>query len=109
MSGPALPGVLAEIEELAGREAALNVALVLGGQSIHVPRPDHMAADHPLPVALGAGAAVVCERFQGESLYIPKARRALVRHLVEGGYGTAQITRLLGLTKQTVRQYARGS
>ena len=102
-----LPGVLAEIEEVAGREAALNLALVMGGESIHVPRPDHLAEDHSLAAALGANAAAVCERFGGDCIYIPKARRALVKLLAQRGHETAVIAQRLGLTKDSVRQYRR--
>ena len=102
-----LPGVLAEIEEVAGREAALRLALELGGQSIHVPRPQHITVDHPLAAAIGAEAWVVSDRFQGDCLYIPKARRALVVYLAERGHETAAIAQRLGLTKDSVRQYRR--
>ena len=32
-----LPGVLAEIEDVAGRQAALDLALALGGETLHIP------------------------------------------------------------------------
>ena len=100
-----LPGVLAEIEEVAGREAALRLALAMGGRSIHVPRPNHVAAGHPLAEAVGDAAAAIAERYAGESVYIPKARRALVKHLCALGHGTSEIAELLGISKSAVRRY----
>ncbi len=110
MSGlPELPGVLAEIAELAGREAALKLALAMGGEQIHVPRPDNVKAGHPLAGAIGAPAAVlVSGRFAGESLYVPKARRALARHLHAKGTPKAAIAARLGVSIKTARQYVRG-
>lgn len=104
----ALPGVLAEIEALAGREVALALALALGGRSIHMPRPKNIVAGHALLEACGASAASIAEHYAGECLYIPKARRALVGHLSARGSTTQEIARLLGITGHTVRQYRRG-
>ena len=103
-----LPGILAEIEEIAGRDAAIALALKLGGESVHVPRPRNMSNGHPLVEIFGAAAATVSERYAGECLYIPKARRALVRHLAASGLGVREIARMLGITAPTVRQYRRG-
>ena len=105
MSGRPLPGVLAEIEELVGREKALDLALALGGQSIHVPRAENMASDHPLAVALGGHAATVARRHAGECLYVPMARRELVVHLTAEGKGTADIAAILRISKSAVRRY----
>ncbi len=103
-----LPGVLAEVEEVAGREAAVKLALGFGGRDIHIPRPDHVKAGHPLVACLGAPAAVkVAGRFMGESVYIPKARRALVHHLAAAGETNARIAETLGLSRSSVRSYLR--
>lgn len=107
MADAPLPGVLAEVETVAGREAALGLALALGGQSIHVPRPENLHADHPLAVAAGAGAGAIVEYFAGESVYVPHARSALVLHLTEIGHGTRQIAARLGISPRAVRQHRR--
>ncbi len=103
-----LPGVLAEVEEVAGREAALRLSMSSGGNSIYVPRPSRVCPDHQLARAMGVDAAQkVAERFQGEIIDIPMARRALVRGLAERGLSTADIAGQLKLSRKTVRRYRR--
>ena len=104
-----LPGVLDEIAAIVGRQAALHLALALGGETLHIPDPAHMTADHALVKAAGGQPArTIAGHFRGDSLYIPMARRALVRHLSGCGLATAEIARRLGINKHTVRQYRRG-
>lgn len=101
-----LPGVLAEIEEIAGREAALALALHLGGAPLHIPKAEHVRPGHPLAEVMGAKAArVIAARFQGENVDIPLAQRALVVHLAAGGLSTKEIARKLRITVQAVRRY----
>ena len=105
---PNLPGVLSEIEDVAGREAAIALALEFGGESLHVPRPSYLKDDHPLVRALGAEAArQVADHFTGEVLYVPRARRFVVFHLVDQGKSTREIARRLGIGTSTVSQYRR--
>lgn len=110
MSGdhPPLPGVLAEIAEIAGRDAALDLALALGGTSIYVPHADRLHPRHRLCAALSADAARrVAERFHGEILDIPLARRPLARRLMHRGLSNAVISQQLNLSLKTVRRYRR--
>ena len=101
-----LPGVLAEIAEIAGRDAALKLALAEGGKSIHVPQPGHLQPAHPLCRATGPGAAKkIARQFAGESLYIPMARRALAKHLCGQGVPVAEVAGKLGISKSAVRRY----
>ncbi len=105
-----LPGVLGEIEAAAGRDAALTVALKLGGQVMHVPAPDYLLAhpDHPLARTLGAEtASKAAARLAGGQVYVPRARRALVPHLAEAGHGSKEIARRLGCSARAVRNYLR--
>lgn len=107
-SAPDLPGVLGEIEDVAGREAAIALALECGGESLHIPRPSYLNDGHPLVGAIGMIAArKVANYFTGESLYVPMARIALVRHLADTGLTTRQIGRKLGISTATVSQYKR--
>lgn len=100
--------MLADIEEIAGREAALELALALGGQSVHIPRPGKLTALHPLAAAVGPGvAAVIAERHNGETLYVPRARGALVRHLAAQGLATRAIAVKLGISVRGVQQHRR--
>lgn len=102
-----LPGVLAEIEEIAGREAAIGVAMHFGGESIHVPRPEKIAPDHPLVLVVGSAAARIAARHAGERIYVPLARRVLVQHLSNLGHDTKEIALRLRISRSTVRQYLR--
>ncbi len=105
----ALPGVLSEIAEIAGVEAALGLALLCGGSEIHIPRPARLTPDHRLTAGLGAGgAAAVARYFAGEKLYIPRARRALARHLAARRVGSAEIAARLGISVRTARRYSAG-
>ena len=104
-----LPGILADLAEAVGAEAALDMALALGGESLHVPLPDNLRSGHPLAEAAGIeNARRIAERFTGECLYIPKARRALVRRMARQGLGTAEIASRLGISKSAARRYRQG-
>ncbi len=111
MAAP-LPGVLAEIAEVAGYAAALEVALAHGGEdAFHIPRPEYLAHErgHPLVALLGLEAArAVARRCGGGPVYIPRARRALVAYLADQGRTTAEIAVRLGLSRRTARRYRRG-
>ena len=101
-----LPGVLKDIAGLAGRRAALDLALALGGRTIHVPRPGNVGPEHPIAMAMGLRRArVFAESYCGEQVYVPRARRALVVHLASSGRSNAEIIAMLGITRQTVSQY----
>ena len=110
MAAP-LPGVLAEIAEVAGRAAALEIALVHGGEdAFHIPRPEHLARDraYPLIALVGHTAALaIARRCGGGPVYIPRARRALVAHLAQQGLTTAEIAARLGIARRTARRYRR--
>lgn len=106
MSG--LPGVLAGIEKHAGIEVALNLALERGGEMMHVPRPDHLHADHPLVRAVGFdGARAIAELHTGECLYVPMARRALAKAMSKAGRSPAEIAARLHISSHTARRYVR--
>lgn len=107
----ALPGVLADIAAVAGREAALSVALAFGGQTFYLPTSEWLAAhpgrEHPLREHLGAALAGVAGRIGGETIYIPMATRACVVHLSAKGVDTSIIARRLRISEKTARRYAR--
>ena len=101
-----LPGVLAEIAAVAGRTAALDLAMALGGSDRYVAHDAAERPDHPLTRALGSeAAAAVVGRFGGSTIYIPHARRALARHLAAQGVATNEIARTLGCSAQAGRRY----
>ncbi len=83
-----LPLIIAEIERIAGSEAALELAMAKGGQEIYVP----VAAtdDHWLTRAVGLEAArKICDHYRGSRIIIPMAklsmqRRRLIAALKDG-------------------------
>ena len=103
-----LPGVLAEIAEIAGRDAAMELALKLGGEALYVPRPARLDPDHRLVVVVGFEASVrIAERFQGETIDVPLARRELALWMAARGATRREIARRLGRQVRTVRRYFR--
>ena len=111
MAEPPLPGILGEIAEVAGREAAIAVALACGGQEVYIPSPGRAAVawTHPLKQILGTAAwLIILDRVgHGAAVYVPKARRACARHLAAQGLGTSEIASRLGITRSTARRYCR--
>ena len=99
-----LPGVLDEIADIAGRDAALDLAATFGGSTLHVPAPGRVHR-HALCHVLGdERARQVAERFQGEQVYIPQARRASVLRLRSQGLSRREIAKRLGVSDRTVRR-----
>ena len=108
----ALPGVLAEAERLAGRGAAIKLALHHGGQEVYFPTEKSLAGgrDHPLFHTLGAGVAFkLCRRLGGNAIYVPRARRACAIYLARQGASPAEIACRLGTSIYTARRYIRSS
>ena len=104
-----LPGVLAEIADVAGHEAAIKMALEWGGREIHIPKPAHLKGrtTHRLVVLLGPEAAsAVAARVGGGSTYIPRARRACAAFLARD-HSPGEIARRLGTSRKVIRRYNR--
>ena len=108
----ALPGILAEIERVAGRDAALTIALHHGGDDgWDVPRGVASPAGEALAAQIGeVAAAAVVHHLGGTALSVPLARRALVAWLATSrGWTTREIARELAITHRTARRYRRGA
>lgn len=124
-----LPGVLAEIESVAGRDAALAVAAERGGGEVYIPSPRGLAGDHWLVSTVGAEAAErICELYKsshyrehrgrgrdfaehkghGARIEVPAIpaimRRLKVRFMSIAGTPVPTIARQLGITARTVRK-----
>ena len=122
-----LPGVLAEVEAVAGRDAALLLAGEKGGTEVYLPSPQSLADDHWLVVMLGRAAAErVCSHFRthsprdhqgkgrdftqhkggGVRVEVPTARalmrRLQVRWMTLAGVPTTQIASQLRMTTRGV-------
>ena len=108
-AAPPLPGVLADFAAVAGRGAALAVALAHGGDDgWHVPRRARGAAWRALAELAGEPAARALARaFGGQEVAVPLARRALVVHLSAAGMTATEIARRLGIARRTARRYRR--
>lgn len=109
-----LPGLLAEIADVAGIDAALAVADAVGGRRAYIPRQP--GPEHWLTVAVGgANAARIADHFTtgrtGAELEFPvgpggsynreRRRRARqIADLVERGLQSTEIARQAGITRR---------
>ena len=109
----ALPGVLAEIAEVAGTDAALAIAESRGGTDAYIPAD--ASDDHWLVQLVGRQAAdLICRHFafeapdvarHGVMVTLPMGRLNYVRMdqmIVEGRSSAAAIARACGVTSRTV-------
>ncbi len=105
-----LPGVLAEIAAVAGRDAALMIAWKHGGDDgWDVPRGDTTAAAE-LARLIGKGpAAGIMRRFGGNSVAVPLARRHLAPWLAGRGMNATEIATAMRITRRTARRYMKAS
>jgi len=105
---PALPAVLAEIADHAGREAALAIALAHGGRSWRVPVCEDSLEGHKLVELIGARhAAALIAGCGNHVLEVPLARRAVVAWLAGRGFAVSQIAAQLRISRRTARRYIR--
>lgn len=112
----ALRGVLGDIEEVCGREAALKIAAHYGGRRLYVPYPERLNADSSVAKVIGLEAAeALAEAFRGGSLIeIPPAaygssavRRELGMKMLREGYRPADVTRILKVARSVVFEWSR--
>ena len=118
MSEP-LPGILAEIEAVAGRDAALMLSWRRWGRRVYIHdariadgrrrpgRPPGVTAPEPWSALVGDVAAhKIVAHFGGDTLYVPRAIFALVPWLRRHhGMSVADICRDLGVTRRTVLRH----
>ena len=103
-----LPIVIAEIELVAGPEAALQLSLAKGGQTVYIPR--EARADHWLAEVVGLEAAVkICVHYRvantGARLLIPIAKQALQRRrlyeALEAGSSASKAAEAAGMHERS--------
>jgi hypothetical protein len=98
------PGLLGEVYDVAGAEAAMALAEKYGGLKVSVPAAP--TADSPLAQCVGLETARwLGEHYGAESLRVPLGPRDRTRQieaLVADGWTTADIVRRLGVADRTV-------
>lgn len=100
------PGILAEIAELIGFVSVEKLARELGGESVHVPKPQNLREGHALVQCLGMReAAIIAGTFGGEVVYIPSAREWVGRRMAARGTPSSVIARTLDVSRRTARRY----
>lgn len=116
-----LPGVLAEIAEVAGETAALMVSAKHGGRRVYFPSVKSLHRAQWLVECVGAEiAAKICAHFEvdgrGQRIDIPLhvggTYRQFVRSIAERlhrldreGKSSTEISQQLGLTQRTVHRH----
>lgn len=108
-----LPGILGEIAEVAGRDAALAIALVRGGRIIYIPTPSRLAPDHWIVQICGADAArAIAERLGGGEILLPLGPTgsradtvALIKTGIARGLSNAAVAALARVTIRTVKRH----
>ena len=106
-----LPGILADIERIAGRKAALRIAVAHGGHGeFYVPRHPTGARGQAFADVVGSGAAArIMKVMGGEAISVPLARRAVVQWLCARGMTSTQIADRLRITRRTARRYIKAA
>lgn len=112
-----LPGFLRDVEEAAGRDAAISVALELGGEEIHVPKPGRILRREGIRLRRWKllllldddQALALADRMGGCSVYVPFARRAIANAMHERGRKPEEIAAAMGVSRRQIRRYLRGA
>lgn len=98
-----LPAALAQIAEIAGREAALRLAFEYGGSRVYVPRK---AGNSEIAKIIGPeAAAALSGHFGGESIAIPIGKKALAFWLDEQDWSREKIAKALKVDRTTVHRW----
>ncbi|WP_341893865.1 helix-turn-helix domain-containing protein [Ferrovibrio terrae] len=101
--GTALPAALANIAEIAGREAALRLAFKYGGSRVYIPKK-YLGSD--IAQLLGnESARALAKHYGGESISIPIGKKALAFWLAEQGQAVEEIARTLRVDRTTVHRW----
>lgn len=116
-----LPGILAEIADVAGEPAAVMIAALKGGRTIYIPA--RVSEQHWLVDCVGRELAEkICRHFSadGRGQYFevpiagtgvfPQLRRMVAKRIHEldqGGASMSKIAGEVGVTTRTVRRHRR--
>jgi len=106
MTSP-LPHALRVLAEAAGEEAALTIALALGGTRLSVPR---RVAGSKLESVVGLDAAErIAQQLGGAYLTIPQARRQVSDWLRERGWSQEKRANVLKCSRSTIQNWDSGA
>lgn len=113
MTPSILPGILREVAEIAGMQAAMDLCSAARGASIYFPS-SRLSDDCELVKAVGREAALrLSAALGGEAHPIPTARPVLrtyrARTLRSAGYSTGQIAAILDMSRDNVKRVAPAS
>lgn len=112
-----LPGVLAQVAQAAGLEAALQLAKARGGGRAYIPAPTALHERHWLVLAVGSHAArAIAAQLGGGEVEVPlgpyAGNRAAVWAAIErglkDGLSVEQAARQVGVSARTVRRHKSG-
>lgn len=112
-----LPGVLAQVAQAAGLEAAVRLAQARGGGRAYIPAPEALHDQHWLVLAVGMEAALaIASALGGNEVEVPlgpfAGNRAHVWAAIERGLNEGlsveQAARQVGVTARTVRRHKGG-
>lgn len=109
-----MPGILADIADAAGSEAALAIAEQKGGVTAYFPKVDSLSAGHWLVQAVGMDAArKIARRVGGSRVEVPRGTQAgnrarvhsTIREGLVKGMPMAAVARLAGVSVRTVQRH----
>lgn len=112
-----LPGVLAQVAQAAGLEAAVRLAQARGGGRAYIPAHEALHARHWLVLAVGMEAALaITSALGGNEVEVPlgpfAGNRAQVWAAIERGLNEGlsveEAARQVGVTARTVRRHKGG-
>jgi DNA-binding NarL/FixJ family response regulator len=104
-----LPGLLAEVEGIVGRDAAIKFAIACGGTRIYIPA--RLSDEHWLVESIGLDAArKLAKHFtfqrRGLRLDVPMMPRAIqTNELTTAGASSREIALQLGIHQRTVHRH----
>lgn len=122
MTDYGLPYVLEEIAQIAGIDAAREVARAKGGTRAWIPLAQNLADDHWLTRAVGREVAVkICRHFQtnkGAEIDIPlgpfggyleqqRVRARTMRRALDDGATVDDAARMAGVDRSSVKRFRR--
>ena len=114
-----LIGILVDIAEVAGEDAARALARRFGGSEIYIPYPSSIGGSHPLAECVGQEAArTIADRLGRGHVKVPMGRIsgrgslpphifAIIANAHREGIGTSRIARIVGCSVSTVERHLR--